>query len=249
VKGFSKVFERVILKNSSKIMRSLGLAGLLLAPIQAVRATPMALWLLENKRTKEQRSHLTVVEIVQTAGRCYIPTVLLCGISLGFLGWSGSIDGRRNAALITAYSLSETALQEYQSKVISMFGNKKEQSIRDDIAKDRLEKNPLGNREIILTHKGTTLCYDSFSGRYFKADIDKLRKAENEINRRLISEMYVSLNEFYDEIGLTRVGAGDDFGWNVGKEFLALHFSSQLADDDTPCLVVDYKVVPEYQYH
>ncbi|MDE8707678.1 DUF6353 family protein, partial [[Ruminococcus] torques] len=95
---------------------------------------------------------------------------------------------RRNAALATAYTLSESALNDYQEKVIEMFGEKKNEAVKDAIAKDKVEKNPVVTREVIITEKGNTLCYDAVSGRYFKGDIEKFKKAECELNRQMRDE-------------------------------------------------------------
>lgn len=64
---------------------------------------------------------------------------------------------------------------------------------------------------------------------------------------------YVSLNEFYGAIGLEEAKVGDMLGWNVGKGYIKLAFSSVLASDltpfpDTPCLVIDFQSPPEYEY-
>ena len=78
-----------------------------------------------------------------------------------------------------------------------------------------------------------------------------LRKAENSLNRMLINDVYVSLNEFYYEIGLPPTKIGDDLGWNLydgGSSMVELYFSSQLTADDTPCLVIDYNIAPKYDY-
>ena len=101
---------------------------------------------------------------------------------------------------------------------------------------------------MIITGKGETLCYDSITSRYFKCDIEKLRKVENMMNKRLLSEMYISLNEFYYEIGLNQTDIGDDLGWNIEEGLVDLEFSSQLAEDDTPCLVIGYRVSPRYSF-
>ena len=87
-----------------------------------------------------------------------------------------------------------------------------------------------------------------FSGRYFKSDIEKIKKAECELNRQMLDDMYVSLNDFYYEIGLDSVKLGDELGWNVDSGYIDLSFSSQLASDGTPCLVIDYSVAPRYDY-
>jgi hypothetical protein len=60
--------------------------------------------------------------------------------------------------------------------------------------------------------------------------------------------MYISVNDFYYEIGLGNTKIGNDLGWHVDNGLIDLEFSSQLADDGTPCLVLDYRVAPRYDY-
>ena len=59
---------------------------------------------------------------------------------------------------------------------------------------------------------------------------------------------YVSLNDFYDEIGLDHTSVGDDLGWNTDK-LIDINFSSQLNDNGEPSVVLDYAVVPNYNYY
>ena len=106
------------------------------------------------------------------------------------------------------------------------------------------QKNVISN----VVEKGNTLCYDSISGRYFKSDIEKIKKAENELNKKMLNEMYLSLNEFYDELGLRPTSLGNELGWNIDDGLIDIHFSSQLSEDDQPCLVLDYCVAPRYGY-
>lgn len=235
-------------KHSPEILTGIGIAGMIATSIIAVRATPKALKLIEKKKEETKKETLTPVEAVKTAWKCYIPAVITGGVSVGCLIGASSVNVRRNAALATAYALSETALKEYQEKVVETIGEKKEQSVRDAIAKDKLEQAPIANREVIITQKGDTLCFDAVSGRYFKSDIEKIKKAVNELNRRMITEMYISLNEFYYEIGISGISIGDDLGWNVDHGYIDPSFSSQLAEDGTPCLVLSYQVEPRYDY-
>ena len=67
--------------------------------------------------------------------------------------------------------------------------------------------------------------------------------------KRMISYMSASLNEFYYELGLDGIKLGDDLGWSYGTGGVDIEFSSQLTEDNTPCLVIDYKVLPEYDYY
>lgn len=247
--SISKGIRGAITKHSPEILTGIGIAGMITTTIMAVRATPKALILIEERKEEIDVDKLTPIELIKTTWTCYIPAAITGGLSIICLIGASSVNARRNAALATAYTLSESALKEYQEKVIETIGEKKEQTVRDAIAKDRIDKNPVSSREVIVTEKGNTLCYDTISGRYFKSDIDKLKKVENELNRRMRDEMYISLNEFYYEIGLNPISIGDDIGWNIDHGYIELNFSSQLTDDGNPCLVIDYQVAPGYEYN
>ena len=64
----------------------------------------------------------------------------------------------------------------------------------------------------------------------------------------MLSQMYVSLNDFYDELNLKHSGNGDELGWKLDDGFIEVDFSSQLSDDGRPCLVIEYMVAPRYDY-
>lgn len=249
--SLSKVVKNVktaATKHSPEILTGIGIAGMVTTTVMAVKATPKALMLIEEKKNEEGLDSLTPIETVKASWQCYIPSAIVGTVSMFCLIGASSANLRRNAALATAYTLSESALKDYQEKVVETIGDKKEQTVRDSIAKDKLDKNPVTTREIVITEKGNTLCYDVISGRYFKSDIDKLKKAINELNRNMLDDMFISLNDFYYEIGLSNTKLGDDLGWNVSEGLIDLKFSSQLTDDGTPCVVMDYSIAPKYDY-
>ena len=235
-------------KHSPEILTGIGIAGMVTATVMAVKATPKALILIEEKKAEDETEKLTPVDTVKTAWKPYIPAAVTGTLSVACLIGASSVNARRNAALATAYTLSESALKEYQEKVIETIGEKKEQAVRDAVAKERIEKSPVASKEVIITEKGNTLCLDYVSGRYFKSDIDAIKKAVNELNRRMRDEMYISLNDFYYEIGLSNIGVGEELGWNIDRGYIEPDFSSQLADDGTPCLVISYLVEPRYDF-
>lgn len=240
--------KTAIKKHSPEILTGIGIAGMITTTVMAVRATPKALILIEERKEEIGAEKLEAMDMVKTTWACYIPAAITGTLSVACLIGASSVNARRNTALATAYTLSESALKDYQGKVIEMFGEKKNEAVKDAVAKDKVEKNPVVTREVIITEKGNTLCYDAISGRYFKSDIEKIKKAECELNRQMLDDMYVSLNDFYYEIGLDSVKLGDELGWNVDSGYIDLSFSSQLASDGTPCLVIDYSVAPRYDY-
>lgn len=245
----AKSVRTTVSKRSPEILTALGITGMLTTTVLAVKATPKACKLIEEERNNRGTDEdLTKREIVKLVWKYYIPATVTGITSTACLICANSVNAKRNAALATAYKLSETALIEYKEKVIETIGEKKEQIVRDKVAEERVKKNPVSKNEVIITEKGNTLCYDSISGRYFTSDMDKLKRAENELNKRMFSEMYISLNEFYDEIGLSHTMVGDQIGWNIDHRLIELEFSSQIAEDGRPCLVINYSVAPEYNF-
>ncbi len=234
-------------KYSPEILTGIGIAGMITTTIMAVKATPKALILIEDKKDELETEKLTPIETIKAAWTCYIPSALICTVSLCCLIGASSTNFRRNAALATAYTLSESSIKEYQEKVTQTIGEKKEHAIRDEIVKDKIADDPV--RNVIITEKGdSAICYDVLSGRYFKSDQGEINRIVNELNRRMRDEMYISLNDFYFELGLDSVKLGDELGWNIDKGYIDIYFSSHLDAKGTPCLVLDYRVAPVYDY-
>lgn len=253
---FARNVRTVAEKRSPEILTGIGIAGMIGTVVMAVRATPKACQLIENEKYERACAEdadgfiqdLKPIDYVKVSWRCYLPAALTGCISVVCLVSGSSVNSKRNAALATAYTLSESALKEYKNKVVETIGEKKEQGVRDAIAKDRIDGHPLKSNEVIITGKGETLCYDSISGRYFKSDIDKIKKAVNELNREMLSEMYISLNDFYYAIGLNNSSIGDLLGWNIDEGLLELDFSAQLMDTGEPCLAIDYRLQPKHDF-
>lgn len=260
-----KNIQTAMKKHSPEILTGIGIAGMITTTVMAVRATPKALLLIEEAKHKQNLDNLedakengmdsyepidklSLVDTVKASWTCYVPAFAIGTASVFCLIGASSIHLKRNAALATVYAISESAFKEYQEKVIEEIGEKKEQVVRDNVAKEKITNDPVSTREVIITEKGNTLCYDVLSGRYFKSDMDVLKKAENELNRQMRFDMYISLNEFYSEIGLSDIKIGDDLGWNIDRGYIDLDFSSQLADDGTPCLVIGHHCPPQYKY-
>lgn len=242
-------------KRAPELLLGFGTAGMICTVVMAVYATPKALERIEEKKREESADKLTVSQIVKAAWKCYIPAAITGGVSTGCIISSGVITGKRNAALVTACSLAESSLRDYQSKAIEMIGEEKNKQILEAVDQDRLEKTNIPEEHQLppIGHDELMLCLDSISGRPFYSNREILDRAANELNRQMAtgSELYVSLNDFYcevDAVDLEPIGIGEDLGWNINRGLIKLRYSSQLYKGRTPCLVVSHEVPPEYNY-
>jgi hypothetical protein len=238
----------VILKNSPTILTGLGCAGVLTTAFFTGHATLKAYTLIkmeEDELDKELSPH----EIVGLTWTCFVPPVIMGATSIACILGANSINTSRNAALAALYSLSETTFREYKEKVVEQIGRNKELKVRDDIARDRIEKNPVGDRTIIITGNGDVLCYDTLSDRYFRSSCEKIRQQVLDLGYRLRSEMWLDLNEFYDAIGLGSTKLGSQMGFDLDKTRngnIEVEYSSHLTPNSEPCLSIEATVYPKY---
>lgn len=244
---------RTLDNNSPMILTSLATAGVFGTVILAVKITPEAIRTVEREQLRLGKSRKpdipdpTKLDIIKCTWQLYIPAASMGLVTIACIVGSQSINSKRQAALISGFTLAETAFREYRESVTKQLGVKPEQKIRDEIAKNHIEENAL-SKQVIITGNGEVLCYDTISGRYFKSDMETLRRAQNDINAQCINEMYASQNDFYRAIGLPINGFGEEFGWSTDV-MLELEFSAIIAESGEPCISIDYRATPIRGYY
>lgn len=259
VKSFVKAY-------SSEILMGVGISGMVSTVILAVKATPKALSLIDDElyyRYEEEKTDdisyaewlgvgeydihtklkcISFKDKVRVSWKCYIPTAAMMSISIGCLVGSSSVSARRNAVLATAYSLTDSAFHDYKNKVIETMGEKKDKEVRGEIIQDKLDSDIVEDKTVEIAKGGSTMCYDSVFGRYFESDRETIRQIENELNKKMRTELFISLNDFYYEIGLSPVKYGDNLGWCMDDEYIDISYHSHLTSNGTPCLAIDYSL-------
>jgi len=230
--------ERIARENSSSILTALGVTGTVTTAYLTAKATFKAANQIASAETEFGR--IENKEKIQLVWKMYIPAGTTGVLTIVCILGAAKINSRRTAALTAAYSLSERAYAEYKEKVIETLGEKKEQKVRDEIAADRIERNP-PSQGIILVGSGDVLCYEAYTGRYFNSNMETLRKAQNDINAKLVRENETTLSDFYYMIGIPQTSFSSYSGWKSEK-MMDLSFST-LLHDGKPCLSFEYNYV------
>lgn len=231
-----KSLERTIANNSNTILTGIGVAGVFATGFLSVKATFKAAQLIQDEEV-ELADLKTKVNLVWKE---YIPATLVATTTVAAIIFANRVSNRRAAALALAYTITEKAYDEYRDKVIARFGSQKEEFVRSEIARDRVNKT---STEVIMTGGGDVLCFDSFTGRTFHSDMETLRRAVNDINATILSDFYASLTDFYNLIGLPSTSYSDEVGWNTDK-MLDLRYSASLTSDNIPCIAIDFSTTP-----
>lgn len=256
-KTLTKTVKRTLSRNSSKILLGCGIAGAFTAVGFAITATPKAMILLEEKKQELGVDKLDAKTIIKTAAPVYIPTAISMGVSTACIIAASSVNDRRNAALAAAYTMSESALRNYQDKVVEMVGPEKAKEIKEAVALDKMAKCPEAGSAPIATpakpgvgndfYNDPVKCWESLSGTYFIASRNMLEKAINGVNKQLLSDFRVTENDLFDYLGIDHNRNGDLLGWDTESTLVINTFyTSKLDDEGMPCLVLDYATPPKW---
>lgn len=243
--------EKFTTDHSPQILTGIAVAGTIGTAVLTGKATVKAVAMVreaEYWRDKStQSNYLETRDKVALTWKLYVPPFIAGATTVAAIIAATQIGTRRAAAIAAAYAVSEKAFTEYKEKVVEKLGENKERAVRDEVAQDRVRNNPVTENQIIVSGGGKVLCYEPYTGRYFMSDMETLKKAQNDLNYMVLNNYYASMSDFYDLIGLDRTKISDDMGWNSDK-MLELTFSTVLSDDDRPCMVMDYQVVPIRDY-
>jgi len=206
----------------------------------AIENTKTYMKTLDKKMTKRQK----FVKILKV----YSPTIIAATFTTSCIIGGHQVSMKRNVALAGAYKLSEETLKKYKTKWAEHVPEKKRKEYEEEI----IRETP-GFADVPewtdTDEKGLVLCFDLRSGRYFKTNLNKIEKAQNELNRLLIDEMYVSLNDAYCALETETIGLGDDLGWNVDDGLVDFVVGSMVTDAGQPILTLDFRVWPRPKYY
>lgn len=166
MKNLQTIFKstgKFLSKNSAVILTGLGVAGLVMTTILAIKAAPKARDILDEecyrrgseasdkaiedsldddgnvneekykKHFEEYNKELTKFDMIKLTWKCYLPVFISGAASIACIIGSHSIHAKRHAALAGLYSLSETAIKEYKDKILSLENGK-------DVLKEANEK-------------------------------------------------------------------------------------------------------------
>ncbi len=239
---------KLIRGNVPEILTALGVTGVVSTAYLTVKASFHSAILIENtipenghfdsqitSFDKKERSKAKI----KLVWKEYIPPAISGVVTIACILGASKANKSRTAAAVTAYSLTERAFSEYKEKVVEQVGKGKEQKIRDEIAQDVVKRT---SKEVVVIGSGQVLCCELYTHRYFRSDMETLRKARNDINARINSDKYVPLFEFYELIGLPYTTASNELGWDSNKQ-MDLIFSTVMSEANEPCLAFDYNYV------
>ena len=265
LKGMIFAAGKGLKKHSPTLLLVMGIGGMLTSVVWAVKETPKAMRAIEDRQYENAEKSgdithehgailpdLTAKETIGVAWRYYLPSAIIFAASVACLIGGHTVSAKRNAALASLYAVTETTLRQYKDAIVENVDSEVKEKIEDAVAQKQIQRasDPRDSKVYVSDGSGV-LCYEPLSGRYFKSTKESIEKAVNELNHDMLCDGYggtASLNDFYDKIGLPYNDIGEQLGWNTSNGLVEVTYSSQLAPDGTPALLVKYNKPPVYKY-
>ena len=246
--GVTRAWQRQTLclkRDGPFVLTCVGAVGVVGTAILAAKATPKAIQLLQIAE-KKKSSKLTKLEIVDVAGPVYIPSILIGASTVLCIFSANVLNKKRQASLISAYALVDSAFKEYQNKLIELHGKEADIEVRDSLIRDccnfHLTDDPTPDQR--------ALWYDELSGKTIRRYEKEIIDAEYRFNRNFCMRGYASLNEFYEFLGLPQTEEGESLGWSMSDGIYWVDFEHRLVKntDGTSCYAIDMVYSPEPDY-
>lgn len=246
-----KASEKFVIDNSPGILTGLGVAGTITTAVLTGRAafrvgmdasTQYHEALADLGPDQDLPAELLEPKyLVRTYWKEFIPSGVASIATITSVIMANQIGSRRAAAIAAAFKLSEELSEKYREKVAETLTKHQDEKIRSDVAKEEMLKAPADGTIIIAGAE--VLFFDMWSGRWFKNDMETVRKAVNDINHQVNNYMFASLTDFYEKIGLPKNEFSDEFGWNTDA-LLDVRYDAVLMDDGRPAISIDYNKTP-----
>ena len=228
--------------NAPKILTGISIVSSVTATVFAVKGTILAVEIEKQRKAKIESGELPVpehpkLEVIKSVWKCYIPTVILHGVSIGSALYGVDISTARTAMATAACKASEYAFEEYKEKVSAELGEEKEKEIRQDIARTNAEQGITNQSTLVISPYEKVLFQEMITGQIFTSDVNTVKESFNKINYGL-SHGYdddISVMEYLDEFGIAC--NDENRGWNVTKTgLLEPRFELSTTNDGRPCL-------------
>lgn len=219
MKGLLCTVKSSLKRSSPTILTVIGVMGVISTAAMAVKATPKAVELIKaDSRCNhggDPYAH-TKLEAIQSSWQCYIPAALMGLSTIACIIGINAISRRNQASLASAYAMLSQSYQKYRGAAKKVYGEDADSKIKAQVATEKFISGGCGYLyQPQLDASEKILFYDDYSMRYFTSTMAGVLNAQYHFNRNLTLRGYISLNEFYEFLGIDAVKGGDDIGWNM----------------------------------
>lgn len=238
--SISKFFKR----NGGTILTVLSIVGLSGTAYLSGKAA------IKAKEKLDKNPEATTKEKIKMLTPVYIwPAAAGAATAACMLGANG-LNRKQQASMLAASAILEETYRKYKSKAEEILGTNE---VEKKMAEDDISEAPkeLDKDERLFYYNYYENAQHPEYGSYFTSTVDKVLKAEMELNRTFILRGKATLNDFFKLLDLDDREGGDELGWSVelGSEFYGYswvdfeHYDTKL-EDGMECTIINTPFQP-----
>lgn len=200
-----------ILENLPSILTGVAVAGVVETVYLAVKATPKALDILEERSSEEKKDGTgwNKKDDIKATWKCYIPSAIAGGITVACILGANQAHLSREVGMLAAYSFLGEKFVDYRERS----GEKHDAKIMNSIKKDHISEGAKNKPDRPL-EVGKIWVYEPESKQYFQTTKEQILWAEIVANKMFLNQGWLSFNQFLNLFSdADRVSWGDHSGW------------------------------------
>lgn len=188
----------------------------------------------------KMKSTADKLELVKTAAPYYIPTALLCTLTIGTIILNHHVNHKALLGLSATTSYL-VANRDQLKKFIDE--NPKTKKLAEE-AKTYFLPPKNSCQTIEETGNGDLLCFEAYTGRIFRSSEEAVIDAENQLNEQYLDEEsdgefgYASYNDFYYYLNIRQTQFGHEYGWTNNEDWYTknepIEFHNERISKDAP---------------
>ena len=210
-----------------------------------------------STRRAARKEEQIAEEDKMTRAKCYIlPSLIGTGTIICIFS-ANALNRRQQANILSAYTLLQTAFNDYKSAVNDIYGEEGNQKVMERIVTEKFNPDSiiyapgltsvisLGIPDSDISEVVRTF-YDPHSNRYFESTLSRVIDAEYNLNRNFMLGGGVTVDTFYDFLGLDPLKTDVPIGWEIEDGLYWIDFNHHLAilDDGMEVIVIEMVFEP-----
>ena len=204
-------------KNGSHIATYAGIIFTVATVAEAVRATYKASAKIKKVKEEHQLDKMPFKDVFKLVWKNYIPTASGLTISVVLLILGDRLGEKKRAALMAAYSLSETAFKEFRDTTKEIASEETVKKIEDKINSNKIEKAAVPADATYISGAEQVIVEPITNQKLF-GTWNAVLSIANKLNKSCVLHGYgstIAFNDFLDELKLKNSEIGEDIGWTV----------------------------------
>lgn len=226
-------FSDVLKTNSPAILTGTAIIGVAGTFVLTAYGTSKTMKELYDMTPKEIESK----EKAKIIAKNFVPPIGSAVGSILSIIFCNAEHAKKYAALMSAYSLSQSQLQDHKNKITELLGDKEAEKVEKDIEKQYM--SPVTS----VKSDEKILIKDLVTGMEFTSSILEVTKAVNDVNSLIALEGSATISNFYEILGLEAPELADEKGWSLKNmhPLFEVEWDAKIRDDGKVYLTLRYE--------